>query len=166
MCDRFMLFLFKTNILFDLIILIVISFLSAFVDNNYDDPFLFTTTVVAFCYIIYFEYLRSQKNKISFFYNARTITHLRLYTIKSCIKVSILFFPISIILGILNGDALSYVVHYLLTIISFSFVNFIVPINIEKKRDSTIITLKDLFFSICLCVAILIISISIYNIVM
>lgn len=153
MFDRFLLFIFKTKTIFDLIILVVISGLSYFMDENYKDPFLFTTTILAFCYIAYFEFLKDQKRRICFFYNAKTIKNLRIYTVWSCVRISVVFVPIALIIGVLNGNMITYFMHYILAILSFSSANYVVSINIEKIKNGTVITVRDLFVSTIICIS-------------
>lgn len=156
MSDRFLLFIFNTKIFFDLLILIVVSGLSYFVDGHYDDPFLFTSTVLAFCYMAYYEFLTDQKNRIGFFYTARTIKNIRFYTIKSCIQLSIVFVPIAIVIGILSSSLFNYLFYYLLSLASFFLANYLVPINVEKRRKGAIITVKNLLSSVGFCLGIVV----------
>lgn len=152
MFDRFLLFIFRTKIIFDLIILVVISSLSYFIDESYGDPFVFTTTILIFCYISYFEFLKNQKNRIYFFYNAKTIKKLRIYTLISCIRISLIFIPISFIMGILSNNITTYFLHYIFAMSGFSIANYIVSINIEKRKNGTIITIKNLLDSVAICI--------------
>ncbi len=153
--NPFFLFLLRTKVKYDIILLLFVSFLSVFIDKNYNEPFAFVVTMLTSLYIIYYEYLKMQKNKINIFYNVINLKKLRMDTIFSLSEFSIVFLIIAIILGILSNSLLTHFMYYLLTIISFSLSNSIIPINIEKRINKKIIILKDLVKSILLTVLLL-----------
>lgn len=151
----FFLFLTRTKVKYDIILLVFVSFLSVFIDKSYDEPFAFIVTMLTSLYILYYEYINSQKKKINIFYTANNLKKLRTDTVFSLAIFSVIFLIIAIVLGALNKNFLLYSMYYFLTIISFSLSNYLVPINIEKKENKKIITFKDLTKSILLTILLL-----------
>ena len=155
MKSRYSLFIFRTKIIYELLILYFFSIFTFVIDNNYDNPIVFVSTMLVSLYIAYFGYLKNQENKISFFYNGRTIKKLRLYTLKCTIFLSISFIPLVIYLGFYSRKPFIYCLYYIMIVTSFYIANYLVPINIEKKVNSKVITIKNLISSVVTCMLIM-----------
>lgn len=68
-----------------------------------------------------------------------------------------------VVLGVITDQILVYGINYLTVIISFYVVNSFIPINIEKRKDSRIITFKDMFKSVMLCIILVISILSLFS---
>ncbi|MGX7108886.1 hypothetical protein [Facklamia miroungae] len=146
------LFVLRTKIKFDIIIMIFFSIVSGFADNNYDEPIVFIVTFLGALYMIYYAYLYANAKRITLFYNASNLKQLRIDTISHLAKFSTIFCIIAATLGLLSDSLLNYIFYYLVTIISFIISNNIVRINIEKKINKKVILFTDLIKSIFLTI--------------
>ncbi len=163
MFGRFFIFICRTKVLYDLIIVYLLSATSFITDSRNDYLFILVSTILCFMYLVYFEYLRNQKGKIHFFYNGQTLKELRYYAIRSTFLLSLVFLPMVIIIGTITHRVLIYLINYLLVIILFYLINYFMPINIEKKIDSQVITLRDLVKSVSICIFFVILLLAILN---
>ena len=150
------LFILRTSILYDLIIIYFLALSSFIIDNQRDYLLTLIFTILGFMYLAYFEYLKNQRKKIHFFYNSQTLSELRYYAIQSTLKLSLVFLPMIVVLGVITNQILVYGINYLTVIISFYVVNSLIPINIEKRKDSRIITFKDMLKSVVSCITLVI----------
>lgn len=67
MKGRFFLFIRRTNVLYDLIIIYFLALSSFIIDNQRDYLLTLIFTILGFMYLAYFEYLKNQRKKIYFF---------------------------------------------------------------------------------------------------
>ncbi len=148
MKGRYALFIRRTKVCYDLLIIYAISIISFISDSQTDYHITLVSSILSFLYLAYFEYLNAQKKKISFFYNGRNLSQLRFYAIKSTILLSLVFLPVLFLLGRLSGNFIIFIVEYFLTILSFYLVTRFFPLTIEKKRGKKIMTLQDIFKNI------------------
>lgn len=163
--NLFFLFLIRSKIKYDIVFLIVISFLPLFLDKKYDEPLIFVITMLTSLYLVYYEYLKKQSKSINFLYNANNLGELRKNAIISLDLFSILFLFIAVILGVFSDSLLQSLFYYIFVVSSFSLSNVIVSINLEKRMNSKIFIMKDVIKSLSLSVLILSILIYVFKLV-
>ncbi|WP_373193610.1 hypothetical protein, partial [Enterococcus sp. RIT-PI-f] len=64
---------------------------------------------------------------------------------------------------ILSNNITTYFLHYIFAMSGFSIANYIVSINVEKRKNGTIITIKNLLDSVTICILTILLLLLIYK---
>lgn len=159
MTKLLLLFLVRNKIKYEIFMLIFIGiYLSYQQPSVYGTTLVFTLLIVL--YILYFNFLSRQKNRINFLYSGSNIKKLRIDIITSLVLLSLVFLAISIIIDIFIFKSVYLVWHYFMSILIFFISTYAVPINIEKRasHDAKIVSFKDgtKIISLCLILYVLV----------
>ncbi|OHX26735.1 hypothetical protein BKX95_08675 [Streptococcus iniae] len=146
MKGRFSLFIFRTKVIYDVILLYFMTFIYCYSDNRSgDNKLTFACSILGLLNVIYYSYLIGQKNKITFFYTPKNSFKLRFYALHSSILFSSIFLPMIILFGFLDNDMFNYIVLYSVIITSFYFANYFVKLSVEKEMKGNIVSKRDIF---------------------
>lgn len=151
-------FLQRSKLKYDLLITIFVFFVSFPTLDINGKMNIMSISMLVFLYTTYYEFLKNQKNRVSFFYTGSNIKNLKTDVLKAILYLSSIFLAAVIMVDLFLLDGFYLTMTYFVSIIIFSISIIIIPINIEKREKHVpkVITWKDLTKSISITVALLI----------
>lgn len=140
--DRNLLYIFRTDLIYNLIIIFLISMLDF--KNETLDQSIFSFAMISSLLLIYTELLKNEDNKITIFYKANQLNKVRLSKIAPVTKFSIVYFILMVVLGVYFKEFFEYIYSYIVTYLSFVITVLSVRINVEMKNGGPVITTKNI----------------------
>ncbi|WP_460016499.1 hypothetical protein [Lactovum odontotermitis] len=140
--DINLLYIFRTELLFNLIIVFLLSMLAF--KNQVIDISVFSFSILTSLVMIYYELLKNEAGKIQIFYKANHLKKIRMDKFVFISKFSIIYLIFMLALGWYHHNILEYLSRYLVAYSAFAASALFVKINIERKIQRVMISAKDM----------------------